>query len=266
MADNKYCSTKFACGEDLDAALEAALNVEDNARRAAAAAESAVKTINGVSPDENGNVDVTGTSGSGVIAQPEQPTETGILWLDTDEEGDGEIPQKLPNPYALTFTGAVTGSYDGSAPLSVEIPAGGGSGGSTGWELINTITLEEDSNSVIIDKDSSGNSFDLSAFMLYIDRVASDLQSANSTLYIGNAPSGYFTAMHSQTPAQTRLWYMGEFAVAHGFKSASGNGASGNYVFSVSYAGNAQTHAPMIRLYNYYFGAGTKIYLYGVRK
>ena len=34
------------------------------------------------------------------------------------------IPKKLPNPNAITFTGAVTGSYDGSAPLSVEIPTG----------------------------------------------------------------------------------------------------------------------------------------------
>ena len=36
------------------------------------------------------------------------------------------VPDKLPNPNSLTFTGAVTGSYDGSAPLSVEIPSGGG--------------------------------------------------------------------------------------------------------------------------------------------
>ena len=35
-----------------------------------------------------------------------------------------EMPTKLPNPNALTFSGAVTGSYDGSAPLSVEIPSG----------------------------------------------------------------------------------------------------------------------------------------------
>ena len=34
------------------------------------------------------------------------------------------IPKKLPNPNSLTFTGAVTGSYDGSEPLSVEIPTG----------------------------------------------------------------------------------------------------------------------------------------------
>ena len=37
------------------------------------------------------------------------------------------VPDKLPNPNELTFTGAVTGSYDGSAPLTVEIPSGGGS-------------------------------------------------------------------------------------------------------------------------------------------
>ena len=33
-----------------------------------------------------------------------------------------EIPEALPNPNAITFTGAVTGSYDGSEPLSVNIP------------------------------------------------------------------------------------------------------------------------------------------------
>lgn len=43
------------------------------------------------------------------------------------------IPTALKNPNALTFTGAVTGSYDGSAALTVNIPSGGasGSGGGT---------------------------------------------------------------------------------------------------------------------------------------
>ena len=35
------------------------------------------------------------------------------------------VPDKLPNPNALTFTGAVTGSYDGSEPVTVNIPSGG---------------------------------------------------------------------------------------------------------------------------------------------
>lgn len=51
------------------------------------------------------------------------------------------IPDKLPNPNALTFTGAVTGSYDGSAPLSVEIPSGGGS---SSWETVIDTTLTEE--------------------------------------------------------------------------------------------------------------------------
>lgn len=45
-----------------------------------------------------------------------------------------EFPDKLPNPNALTFTGAVTGSYDGSVPVNVEIPSGGS--GSNAVELV----------------------------------------------------------------------------------------------------------------------------------
>ena len=34
-----------------------------------------------------------------------------------------EIPKTLPNPNAITFTGAVTGNYDGSAAMTVNIPS-----------------------------------------------------------------------------------------------------------------------------------------------
>lgn len=44
----------------------------------------------------------------------------------------GVIPEKLPNPQKLTFTGAVTGEYDGSQAVNIDIPAGGGGGGGTG--------------------------------------------------------------------------------------------------------------------------------------
>ena len=39
-----------------------------------------------------------------------------------------EIPEALPNPNALTFTGAVNATYDGSTAVSVEIPSGGSGG------------------------------------------------------------------------------------------------------------------------------------------
>ena len=39
-----------------------------------------------------------------------------------------DIPAALPNPNALTFTGAVNATYDGSSAVSVEIPSGGSGG------------------------------------------------------------------------------------------------------------------------------------------
>ncbi len=45
-----------------------------------------------------------------------------------------KLPTALKNPKALTFTGAATGTYDGSEALTITIPEGG-SGGSTGGGL-----------------------------------------------------------------------------------------------------------------------------------
>lgn len=38
-----------------------------------------------------------------------------------------EIPSELKNPHALTFTGAASGTYDGSSAVTINIPTGGGS-------------------------------------------------------------------------------------------------------------------------------------------
>ena len=53
-------------------------------------------------------------------------TLNAIKYLLTDYPKKKDIPTKLPNPNPLTFTGAVTGIYDGSEALTVEIPSGGG--------------------------------------------------------------------------------------------------------------------------------------------
>ena len=49
-----------------------------------------------------------------------------------DKLADGAIPEKLPNPHKLTFSGAVTGEYDGSEEVNINIPNGGGGGGTGG--------------------------------------------------------------------------------------------------------------------------------------
>ena len=64
----------------------------------------------------------------GTIVCDETSVATLIIEItENDEVNDisaqANIPETLPNPNAITFTGAVTGSYDGSAPLSVNIPS-----------------------------------------------------------------------------------------------------------------------------------------------
>lgn len=80
-------------------------------------------------------------------------TEGNLVVWDVDRSlvrDGGAVPIKLPNPNALTFTGAVTGTYDGSAPLSVNIPSGGGStgGGNDSFELIGEATSSGVSDAV----------------------------------------------------------------------------------------------------------------------
>lgn len=89
------------------------------------------------------------------------------------------IPTALPNPNALTFTGAVTGSYDGSAPVSVEIPSGGGSGGSASLQLLAEDTLTEDTATIYVDGFSA-------------DRLAFAVAPYGSTANSGNV-NGLFT-------------------------------------------------------------------------
>lgn len=91
-----------------------------------------------------------------------------------------EMPTTLPNPNALTFTGAVTGSYDGSAALSVEIPSGGGD---NPLRLIKTVTLAETVKSITVDTDDDGNAFSLSE--IYIMTNATNSEDQTDVTLIG---------------------------------------------------------------------------------
>lgn len=59
----------------------------------------------------------------------------GKVIADGTEFTLSDFPTALKNPKALTFTGAATGTYDGSAALTVNIPAGGSSGSGSGGAL-----------------------------------------------------------------------------------------------------------------------------------
>lgn len=63
------------------------------------------------------------TGGTNALVTKEVLEATSQLIMD-------EIPSELKNPYALTFTGAASGTYDGSSAVTINIPeiSGGSSG------------------------------------------------------------------------------------------------------------------------------------------
>lgn len=69
-----------------------------------------------------------------LISANEEDIESKVQELDNKKLNREETPNTLPNPYALTFTGAVSGTYDGSAAKTINIPSVSGGGGSS-YEL-----------------------------------------------------------------------------------------------------------------------------------
>lgn len=57
----------------------------------------------------------------------EIPSKTSDLENDSGFITNSDIPEKLPNPQKIIFTGAVSAEYDGSSQQTINIPTGGGS-------------------------------------------------------------------------------------------------------------------------------------------
>ena len=105
----------------------------------------------------------------------------------TEAEFAAKLAQeKFANPNALTFTGAVTGSYDGSEAVTVEIPSGGG--GDNPLRLIKTVTLAETVKSITVDTDDDGNTFSLSEIYIMTNVTNSEDQTDRTSVSI--SPNG----------------------------------------------------------------------------
>lgn len=93
---------------------------------------------------ETGATGATGAAGAAGKSAYEYAQDGGYTGTEAEFAAKlaQEMPTALPNPNALTFTGAVAGSYDGSEPVTLEIPS---EGGNKGWTLLydGTITIEE---------------------------------------------------------------------------------------------------------------------------
>ena len=109
----------------------------------------------------------------------------------TEAEFAAKLAQeKFANPYALTFAGAVTGSYDGSAPLSVEIPSGGGGSGEGAWTY-EKITLEEAVNAWTIPIPSAKRLIIIPFLRANDTDNSLNTGSVNATFKVNNAYAGY---------------------------------------------------------------------------
>ncbi len=93
--------------------------------------------------------------------------------------GSADIPDTLPNPHPLTFTGAVKATYDGSTPVEVEIPMGGA--GET-WDVLANFKAEEDVANFLQTTPPDGHSFD--EYTEFIVLLYVKPNSAGKTTYI----------------------------------------------------------------------------------
>ena len=100
---------------------------------------------------EKGDTGATGAAGKSAYSYAQDGGYTG-----TEAEFAAKLAQeKFANPNALTFTGAVEGSYDGSEPLTLEIPSGGGAAVET-WDLLINAEIAEDCTEVIFNSGDAG--------------------------------------------------------------------------------------------------------------
>ena len=80
-----------------------------------------------------------GASSGYTLTEADKTEIAGKVVADGTEFTLSDFPTALKNPNALTFTGAATGTYDGSAALTVNIPAGGSSGSGGGLRKMSAV-------------------------------------------------------------------------------------------------------------------------------
>ena len=102
------------------------------------------------------------------------------------------LDNKLPNPYPLTFTGAVNETYDGSSAKTIEIPSGGGAGLGD-FELIGTVDFSQEgmaaasarvdfevsdvSEIVLVYNDLVNSTSSVSAVRVYLNKSSQNIES-----------------------------------------------------------------------------------------
>ena len=182
------------------------------------------------------------------------------------------IPEKLPNPNALTFTGAVEGSYDGSAPLSVEIPSGGGESIVTATKL-HEITLEEEVTS--ISETLPFNPMDCKKIIILCDFVSSTTNTSKVQVRINLGGLMQWIPSWLNYNAVQKFHARCDYDIQSGlnmltiYYSNNYNELSGTPLTFNSprynYTSNDLTNTFAVTTQNKYLGVGTKFEFWGIK-
>lgn len=149
---------------------------------------------------DTGAAGATGADGKSAYSYAQDGGYTG-----TEEEFAAKLAaEKLPNPYPLTFTGAVNETYDGSSAKTIEIPSGGGSGESglgiynnydvtlISFAQIDQATLPIDAG-IVITEDDNGNSFSYDGVVVWTDIKSG---ASYTDIDFNNVPNVHYPIQH----------------------------------------------------------------------
>ena len=180
-------------------------------------------------------------------------------------------PETLPNPYPLTFTGAVAASYDGSEAVTVEIPSGGG-GIATATKL-HEITLEEEVTS--ISETLPFNPMDYKRIIVLGKFVTSTTNTANVAVNVNLGGLSQWIPNWLNYKAVQNNHARFDFDIQSGlnmltvyysnaYTTLSNTTASFNYP-RYNYTSNDLTNAFEVRTQNKYLGIGTTFEFWGIK-
>ena len=191
------------------------------------------------------------------------------------------IPEKLPNPNAITFSGAVTGSYDGSEHFTVNIPSGGGGSGDI-IDVLMDVTIEEAVAAVTVTLDTPRAYKELyirtviygeesnsskNAMFLRVNNTAT-MNSAGVIAWIPEVENAVSNTSKSYGMAFVKLLDDCSFYYSYGSKSS--NARTQNSSFGEMYTDfNRETIISTLKFQSINqwtkFGVGSTIKVYGVR-
>ena len=152
----------------------------------------------------------------------------------TETEFAAKLAQeKFVNPNALTFTGAVTGSYDGSAPLEVAIPSGGADC-TIAVDMLAAGTVAQGSEGSVDTGITLGKLKEYKMFILSVSGT-SNVSLHNWYTKIGNLSIGRVNNVRGQT-----ILY--EFLNTEKTVMIAKSGKNGNHDVNTSYKASSQSY------------------------